>query len=385
MSPGELLRDAAFADPQRAAAAWDAWSRTRELDVLDPVELRMLPLVYRNLRAAGVSDAEIAPVVKQMARSMFVRTRLLLHRAAVTVELLSSEGIESILLKGAGLVAGGYCDAAVRPMSDFDLFIRPSDAARAAALLEADRWRTDPPIDRRAITFRHAALFKKDEWECDLHWWALWDSRDAAADERFRAGAEAASLDGMPVRILRPEHQLLHVIVHGTRSFDLGAVRWIGDSLAVLRGRPLDWRLFVDEAGARRMAQPVAEALAYLVERFQAAVPDGVVAELRSRRVPVRRRRLYAPRPAARINQSVAFLRALVQLSLEQRKGTPLLTRLLWLPRNLQYVLGARTLARLPAALARRGLRVLRQGVSGRRAARQAPNGGKRTRTISSG
>jgi Uncharacterised nucleotidyltransferase len=344
--PDELLLVAAFRDGQPGAAAWREWSRGRDLAALDPAEMRLLPAVYRTLR----DDAP--PIVKQMARSMFIRTRLLLREVGPVIALLRAQGIESLLLKGAALVAAGYVDAGARPMSDFDLLVHPHDAERAAALLEQAGWRRTSNL---MIAFQHAAVFRRGEAGCDLHWWSLWDSRDAAADARVWEGGEEATLHGVALRVPRPEHLLLHAIVHGTRAFDLAAVRWIGDALAILRARPLDWDLFVREASARGVAWPAGEALAYLAETFGASVPATAIAALQSRRVSRRQRRLYAPR-GRRTNTSVMFLGALLDVWLRER--TSLRARLLWLPRNLQYILRTKSLLRLPMALVRKGVQV---------------------------
>jgi hypothetical protein len=383
--PDERLLLAAFGSGERAKAAWHDWSGASDVSTLGIAERRLLPRIYRNLRAAGIADAEIPPLVKQMARSLWVRTRLLLRDASATAGLLASQQLDVLLIKGAGLVAAGYCDAGERPMSDLDLLVHPEDAPRAATLLEEAGWHASSPVDRESLTYLHAAVFKKPDRSCDLHWWTLWDSRDAAADARFWKGAESVTFEGVSVRIPRPEHLILHAIVHGTRSFDRTVVRWIGDVLDVLRARgsDLDWKLFVEEVEARRVAYPVGDALAYLAESFQAPVPVEVIEGLRGRPVPPRRRRLYSARPGLESNESVAFLRALIEQALSQGRETPLLTRVLWFPRNLQYVLGAATLARLPAAMIRRGMRVVGRILLHGQTADQR-SAGKRTSRISS-
>jgi hypothetical protein len=216
--------------------------------------------------------------------------------------------------------------------------------------------------------------FKQGRRSCDLHWWALWDSRDDAADERFRAGAEIASWHGVEVRILRPEHQLAQIVLHGTRTCNTLASHWVGDALAVLRtrGDEFDWDLFGREVEARGFSHPVSEALAYLVDAFHAPVPAAVIDPSRSKPPSRRRRRLHSPRPGRCPNERIAFLEALLDLALAAR--TPQRTRLLWLLVNLQYAFGAPSLARLPAAMIRRGAHAL---------ARQR-RGAKRTSTISS-
>ena len=287
MVPHELLIRAAFAERDDAVAAWHEWSRGRDLGALDPVELRLLPRVHRRLAESGIDSP---PVVAQAARASWVRTRLLLREAAQTVDLLSKNGIDSILLKGAALAAAF---GEIRPMSDFDLLVRPADVNAAIAILEGARWRRDPR--RQKLT--HAALFHKGDSGCDLHWWVLWESRDPFADERFRREAVTTQLDGVSVRVLRPEHQLLQIIIHGTRSYDVTTARWIGDALTVIRAAEVDWNVVRAEAEARRLEWPVAAALAYLRDEFGALIPAEAI------RVPRPRffqRWRYEPRPMAR-------------------------------------------------------------------------------------
>jgi hypothetical protein len=354
----ERLLVAAFSRGERAISAWTAWSHERDFATLHAPELRLLVPVFHNLRAAGVADDAIPAAVKQMARSMWVRTRLMLREAAATVALLSAHDIDSVLLKGAALVAGGYSDAGARPMADFDLLVTPADLPRAAALLEDAGWQPERPLDRRLIRYRHALLFAKPDRGCDLHWWPLWESRDAKADARFRREVEPAVLDGVPVRVPRAEHQLLHVIVHGTRAFDTTLVRWIGDALAVLRGRSsFDWPLFVTEVEARRLEYPVGESLAYLVETFEAVVPSAVLAALTPRHVSRWQRRWYSPRPGLPQPPPIPYFLRYSWLAAPRQ--TPLLGRLLRFPRNMQLALKEPTLARVPLHLARRTWRKL--------------------------
>jgi hypothetical protein len=311
--PDELLIRAAFAEKGDAVAAWEEWVRGRDLDALDPVELRLLPRVHRNLAGSGV---EVPPVVKQAARAAWVRTRLLLREAAATADLLSKNAIDSILLKGAALAAAF---GEIRPMSDFDLLVRPADVGAAIAVLESAGWRRDP----RPTKLTHAALFQKGESGCDLHWWVLWESRDAAADERFRAEAVTVELDGVAVRVLRPEHQLLHIIIHGTRSYDVTTARWIGDALAVIRGAEIDWSLLSAEAEARKLAWPVAAALAYLADEFGAPVPRELTDARRPRFL---QRWIYEPRPIARKKRRIVVfgvLCSIVWQKLTRRISSP--------------------------------------------------------------
>ncbi len=361
MTPDEQLLVAAFGGTSRAVVAWDDWSRGRDLAKLDAMEIRLLPAVYQNLRDAGRPDGEIAPFVKELARSLWVRTQVLLRDAAATVTLLSRHDIHPVLLKGAALVAGRYSDVLARPMSDFDLLVKPAEALAVTDLLASAHWQPVMPMDRHIVTYRHSLLFRKPGAGCDLHWRTLWESHDGEADDRLMHEAEPATLHGVAVRVPRPEHLLLQVIVHGTRSFH-PAVRWIGDALAVLRkrGHDLDWLLFVREAETRRLEYPAGEALTYLAAHFDALVPSDVLTHLGSRRVSRAQRRMYFVGPRPPKNGKLLFARAVAYVLLRRPPARmSLLKRAAWTLRSLQDVLAAPTLAGLAVVTAQKILRLM--------------------------
>lgn len=362
----ELLRRAAFAAPPDAARAWRELSRTgASFDA--PGDARLLPAAYRNLRAAGLTDAELPRVMREHARAAAIRSRLALRQAADVVTRLEAAGIAPLLLKGAALIAGGYCEPSARPMSDVDVLVRPGEAAAAVAALRGAGW-TGGRAVADAVRYRHAALLRRGEWECDLHWWALWESPDPEADERFRRGSERVELLGVPVAILRPEHQLLQVVVHGTRAFEPVRGRWVGDALAVLRHRAggFDWELLVTDARLRRAERPLADALSYLSEAFAVAVPASALAALQA--TGRRGARLYEPGSQKRPNPSLAYLRSLLIVAGRREQGS----RMRWLVRNLEHTLGVQGARRLPLALVRRAGRVAVRALAQRRSAKAA-------------
>ena len=373
MVPDQLLLQAAFRRDSGVLDSWAAWARGRELDTVDPVEARLFSAVYRNLRDAGMADSEIPPLVKKAARSTWILTRLLVREALATSSLLASSGTRSLLLKGAALVAGGYHEAGVRPMADFDLLVRYEDMQDASAVLAANGWVAATPLIKSVLDSRHALVFRRGESTCDLHWWALWESRDAGIDDRFWSAAECVTFDGMTASILRPEHQLIHIVVHGSRAFDPSGVRWIGDAVAVLwaRGGDFNWQVLVQEVEARRIEYPVGQALAYLTEHFGAAVPADVLAWMRSRNVPLGQRSMYVIPPAERPDR-YAYLYASGYIWIHALSGMKFFTRLLWLPRNLQQAFGLSELRQLPMEIARRSVKRLGAGVNAKGSGRGA-------------
>lgn len=325
----------AAVDPSRALEAFSAWRRSRDLASLPPSELRMLPLVYRNLRAAGVDEAEIPPLLKEMYRSTWIRTRVLLAEVQRTVESLQSAGIDTLLLKGAALVLGYYRDPGARPMSDFDILVRREDVDAAVQLLGERGWRPLFPVNERSRRVMHAVGFKRGDATCDLHWWVLWESRDESANQSF--WSESVAIDGGSLRTLRPEHQLLHVILHGTRRFE-ESQRWIADAMIVLREctASFDWTFFVRAVEQHAAAFPVGEALEYLSDPLGAVIPAQVIRDLQKRRVSRWRRSLYAVRAQSSVD-ATAYFRAQLDVSLRDRAGGLFPRRVVAAARALQY------------------------------------------------
>ena len=52
----ESLLKAALLQGEEAIKAWHKWKSRVDVDQLDPGSLRLLPLLYRNLRTHGVED-----------------------------------------------------------------------------------------------------------------------------------------------------------------------------------------------------------------------------------------------------------------------------------------------------------------------------------------
>jgi hypothetical protein len=113
------------------------------------------PLLYFHLKAAGV---HIPLRAKRQLQGLTVR-----HRAANQVRLrllhnileaYQSAGIPALVLKGAALSQLVYPEPGLRPMSDLDLLVLPSQARRAQQVL-ADLGFHAPPPNEAVFSHRH--------------------------------------------------------------------------------------------------------------------------------------------------------------------------------------------------------------------------------------
>lgn len=276
----ELLLEAATGDLAAACAAWRGWQERNELDDVDYGAQRLLPLVYRHLVDFGIDDADIGRL-KGLYRRAWYRNQIMFRWAAEALESLRAARLETMLLKGAALSALHYRDAGVRPMDDVDILVRTEHAAGALDALGRAGWTPFPTVPREVfLGVRHAeTLSRPDGARVDLHWNALWQP---GRDDAFWDGAVELSIGGERTQALCPSDQLLHVCVHGAAWNPVPPIRWAADALIVVAGAGgvLDWERLVAQARKRRVTVALAEALAYLGERFGAAVPASVVEEL---------------------------------------------------------------------------------------------------------
>ena len=299
----ELLLRAVLWPGERAVEAWTVLRHRFDIDRVGAEQLRLLPLLWRNLTRLGVDDP-LLPRLKGLYRHAWFANQLLLRSTVPALRALQEAGIETIVLKGAALIGRYYPDAGLRPMADLDLLVRASRAQDAFRVLEAEGWTMRSPelLPMPAwFDLIRVSLVDRDGSNVDLHW-RLWEKfacpDGEPEDEGFWSDAVPVVVGDVEALALGPADQLLHVILHGTR-WDSGApLRWIADAMTILsvEGSEIDWELLVDRATWARRSLAVRDALDYLVRALDAPIPPGVVDELA--RVPTTARDALAHRLA---------------------------------------------------------------------------------------
>jgi len=276
-----------------------AWLEFKSLTAsLTPGELKsttlsLLPLLYRRWNESVQSEAERSPQNEPLferGRQVYLATwaasKRLRPRLLELLDTLSQAGIDSMLLKGAALIAGYYKDASLRPMCDFDVLVHQQDLEPTIELLQRLQWQAegDRPIAEilRRRRVGHAWQFSlPDQQSCDLHWRPVLRSHSPAVAAFFWEGAETASIYGQPATIPSVTALLFHVCIHGLQWSWTGHTRWVADALTLLHsGRPVDWPALIRLASLANMTVRLRDALAYLASRFKAPVPQSVLAEL---------------------------------------------------------------------------------------------------------
>jgi hypothetical protein len=280
----ELLLHACLLQGDAALTAWRAWQQLFEADKIDAATRRLLPLLYRNLRAHGLRGPVINRLREEYNRT-WSQNQFSFHHMAELLRAFDGAGIQTILLKGSALATLFYADAGLRPMMDIDLLVRQRDALPAIRLLQRLGWKSKYEPPEALLPFEHAVEFTNANFQnLDLHWRALWEGAQAAGDDDFWAASISAEIGGGAARTLNPSDHLLHVCVHGAKWNETAPLRWVADALLIIRSQRyrVDWARLVRQARRRHLTLPLQDTLGYLRQSMAAPIPIEVLRELQS-------------------------------------------------------------------------------------------------------
>lgn len=267
--------------PDGSLEMMQAWFDSVDLKNLDDSFYRLYPFLAERLEEWDPQH-QLLGFFRGNSRKTFYTNNLLFHRAAARMAEMQANGIPVLILKGAALIQSQAYRSGLRAMADIDFLIPTHDLGKAFEILTPLRL---PPTDIATLRdFQHGHTFQDElGFEYDLHWHVLPHCRDRpAANAAFWAGSEQLEFHGINVRCLNATDSLLQVCVHGMQWNPFPPVRWIPDSLALMRhcSPQIDWSRLVWLAGETGSTLLLLLALRYLHRRYSAAIPDMALAAL---------------------------------------------------------------------------------------------------------
>jgi Uncharacterised nucleotidyltransferase len=278
-----LVLKAALGARAEALEAYADWRRTLDVAAdFDREIMRLVPLLYDNLRRLGVED-DLTGRLKGAYRLAWVRAHRLAAETRPLLDDMVGAGLRVMAVKGAPLGLLYYGNPALRPMGDFDFVVPAADAMRVVEFVASRGYQPWRPVNDDTFRYRHAMGFKRaDGHEFDLHWHVLFDFCDDGADQWFWTGAEPFDLLGQRVWAPDPTRMLLHTIIHGIRWNEEPPVRWIADAVQILRraGDRIDWPALVEFTERRGVCRRMWLGLTYLREHFGAPIPPAAIERL---------------------------------------------------------------------------------------------------------
>lgn len=273
----ELLLASVVASPEEASAAWQRLRPRFHLDRDDHEWYRMIPPLWRNLSLAGIDDPEM-PRMKGVFRRTWADTQLLLGDLERALDALHGAELDTMVIKGAGLIASGLLEAGARLMDDIDVAVRPETMHAAEDALARAGWIRKPltlPPDVFAVP-----LANESGRQLDLHRRIAPEltvrRSPGASDAGFWERAVPVAVGGVRTTTLCPADHLLLVCAHGLRGRGSARLHWVPDAAALIRSGHVDWDTVLMEARRHH-------AVLFMRDRLSALARVGVAAPGRVR------------------------------------------------------------------------------------------------------
>jgi hypothetical protein len=226
------------------------------------------PYVYVRLVQQAPPVSLPPAVVEKLRHAYLVAVQQAARQDAEALQVLRGlvkAGLEVTLLKGADLRLRVYPDPATRPMADLDILVSPEQAGPARSFLRALGYRpleADPRPGFRE-RFAHAEGLRPPSGlslYVDLHW----EIREGHGYYRLpyevvKPLLQEVRLQNLPLKVLAPEHLLLHLCLH--TCFEFSGWRQFLDLALASRQLPVDWEQFARAVRACRCQVPVCRVL----------------------------------------------------------------------------------------------------------------------------
>lgn len=282
MTAAGLPGDASLRQTLSGGIDWEKLCLLVQYEKGASVLLRQLGRVGSDAADSGYQELRQLATISVM---QMLQLEGLLHQ---TVDILTDQGIEVVLLKGAGLAYTAYSSFADRPMGDLDLLVRPRDATRAWSLLQNHGWVADEAEvgARRYVGHQHLPrLFRESgTFRLEIHSELLPQEHPFRfSTDTFWDRAQRVTAKGRAFTVPNPMHQLWHVCVHFAWCHGMrwGSWRTLRDVTAIVQARGIDWTEFVSFARETRAASCCFWTLRLAQRLTGAAVPDDVLVSLR--------------------------------------------------------------------------------------------------------
>lgn len=281
-----LLRAALFrgdAGTRALEAATSELTRPQQLPLPTRVALRTLSPLLESAAtdgaASAVFTADSLRVLRMAAARERVRYDTVRRLARNLLTSFSERGVDTIVLRGLVLAETVYPEPHRRHTHDIDLFVRPTDLARAEEAARAAGFteRADDP-DRLPGGVR---LVHPSGLPVELHTSLFLDPLHPAEIDGMDTRAVRCALLGEEVRCLSAADQLIHICGIASQSPVRGSLRWVTDAWLLVGSEPgLDWDTVVRGAESAHLSLPLSVMLRYLADEMGSPIPAPVLDRL---------------------------------------------------------------------------------------------------------
>jgi hypothetical protein len=211
-----------------------------------------------------------------------------------TLTAFIESGIDCMVVKGPALAHGVYPNPDLRTFKDLDLVVHEGDWSAVHELLvgvgfEPERDLPEPPpkLVPSAVLYEVRYWHRETGFLVELHFDDLLNAGLASRDvEGFWQRASWVDVEGVPVRTLCLEDQLVHLCVHA-HFHGYTRLSWLSDIAFIVRDHAahLDWNQVIHTVRTEEAQVGVYYSLHFLEKLLQVDVPGWILAALKPDRL----------------------------------------------------------------------------------------------------
>ena len=226
----------------------------------------VLPLLAIKIERPDISKTTQLHNLQQLAILKSVATEL------------EKNGLPFFVLKGLPLAQQLYGDIGLRPSSDIDLLIRPSDFKQVHRLLIHIGFQATRPsrkicrgffLWQKDMTYTHPDHPSK----VDLHW--RFDRNPSWNQIDFEAlwqQHETATMSGVTLPVLGKNDNLLYLCQHGAKH-GWSTLKWLQDIVDFCETYTIDWPTLWQQAKRKHVTRPLLQALMLIEQLYGKPLP----------------------------------------------------------------------------------------------------------------
>lgn len=229
--------------------------------------------------------------VQQAYRISTIRMALMYRNIGKVLAQLAESGVDYMVVKGPALAYTVYPDPALRAFNDLDLVVRERDWSAMHRLLvqmgfkpEEDRPQPPPKLVPQAVLYELKYRHPETGWLLvEVHYDDLLNAGLASRDvEGFWQRAVLVDVEGVPVKALSLEDQLIHLCAHA-HYHGYTRLNCFSDMAFIVRDHAaqLDWERLLQTVRIEEAQVGVYYSLHFLVQLLGVSVPEDVMAALR--------------------------------------------------------------------------------------------------------
>lgn len=277
-----MLKGALLPDEEPAGNQAARWLDENDIDQVSFREHRLLAAISDRF-GRKLADHPAYPRLVGLQKLLWTRSRLAMREAEPALQAMVDAGCAVMLIKGASRIAIDAAAQRGRVAHDIDILVRPQDTVAAFDVLRDRDWQIATGVSPQFLRTRLASLrsmnfFKGTFGDIDLHRHAYDGSQGSAEDDRaIWQRALAAEFNGVRLLVPSPADRITLAIAHGGLDAHTHS-DWLVDCAVAIQGGEVDWEVFADILGRRRLAVAAAVALSYLSLEIGIAVPRAELA-----------------------------------------------------------------------------------------------------------